>query len=217
MAQQADTLEWVRNYTKSSVERIASMQRMLCTIEDEHISGDVVEVGVWRAGNIMLARMLAPDRTCWLYDTFDGMTEPDPVLDIKVHGELNRAIDKYNSKKAAGRKWNSYPLWAVQNGFKDVGISMDRMYFVEGPIERTINLADAKPQAIALLRLDVDWHGPTKVAIEALYPLVVSGGFLIVDDYGHWLGARKAVDEYFGDAVPPWEDVDYTCRVFRKG
>lgn len=214
MAQQADPIiERVRNYTKSSRERLASMVGALRAIEQHNIPGDVVEVGVWRAGNIMLARMLAPDRTCWLYDTFDGMTEPDPDLDVKVNGELNRAIDKYNSKKAAGRKWNAYPLWAVQGGFKEAGLSTERMRFIEGPVEDTLH---EKPDQIAILRLDVDWHRPTKAALEALYPLVVHSGFLIIDDYGHWAGARKAVDEYFGGHVPPYEDVDYTCRVYRK-
>src|ERR1051326_8065925 len=102
------------------------------------------------------------------------MTEPDHDLDIKVNGELNRAIDKYNSKKAAGRKWNAYPLWAVQQGFHDVGVSTDRMHFIEGPVEET--LEDDVPDEIAILRLDVDWHGPTKVALEKLYPLLSPGG-----------------------------------------
>jgi hypothetical protein len=214
MAQSADCLDLVRNYTKSSRARLEGMADALCAIECEDIPGDVVEVGVWRAGNIMLARMLAPDRVCWLYDTFDGMTEPDPELDIKLTGALNRAIDTWNAKRKVGCKWAAVSIDDVQQGFNTIGVSTERMHFVEGPVERTLD--KVVPLRIAILRLDVDWHAPTKVALEKLYPLVVAGGFLIVDDYGHWAGARKAVNDYFGDAAPPWRDADYTCRIFRK-
>src|ERR1017187_6372620 len=52
---------------------------------------------------------------------------------------------------------------------------------------------------IALLNLDVDLYEPTKAALESLYPLVVSGGIVLFDDYGweQWPGASRAVDEYF--------------------
>jgi len=214
VAKSSDPLEVVRTFTQSTPERLRAMADALLDIEEDNIPGDVVEVGVGRGGNIMLARMLAPSRECWLYDTFDGMTEPDPDLDVKVHGAPFRAIDKYNWKKARGLKWCIYPLEGVRQAFRDTHISMDRMHFIVGPVEETIQ--GKAPNQIALLRLDVDWHKPTKAAIERLYPLLSPSGFLIVDDYGHWRGCRQAVDEYFGEAVPPWEDVDYTCRVFRK-
>ena len=52
------------------------------------------------------------------------------------------------------------------------------------------------PKEIALLRLDTDWYESTLHELEHLYPRLVSGGVLIIDDYGHWRGAREAVDEY---------------------
>jgi O-methyltransferase len=64
----------VEPYTKSSRERIAAMAG---AIEQPGLfPGDIVECGVWRGGNIILARKMAPDRVCWLYDTFEGMTKP---------------------------------------------------------------------------------------------------------------------------------------------
>ncbi len=58
-------------------------------------------------------------------------------------------------------------------------------------------LRTKRPDRIAILRLDTDWYESTKAELQHLYPLLSPGGILIVDDYGAWLGARKATDEYF--------------------
>jgi O-methyltransferase len=211
MARSAD-LELIKPHTKSDDIRLASMVEALNTIEDEGILGDIVECGVWRGGNIMLARMMCPDRICWLYDTFDGMTKPNAKLDVKPDGE--RAIDRWNLKVAGGTKWDAVSLEEVQQGFIGAGLGMDKLHFVEGPIEESVKMV--APIRISILRLDMDWHAPTKVALEKLYPRLTVGGFLIVDDYGHWMGCKKAVDDYFGQWRPSFTDVDYSCRVFRK-
>lgn len=211
MAQPPD-FELIKPYTKSSELRLAAMAGALAAIDKENIGGDVVECGVWKGGNIMLARIMCPQRICWMYDTFDGMTEPDPVLDIKRDGE--RAIDRYRLKQAGGTKWDAVSLDEVQAGFMVSGISLDRVHFVSGPVENSLDVVS--PLRIAILRLDVDWYAPTKVALEKLYGRISVGGFLIVDDYGHWMGCKKAVDDYFRKMTPPFWDADYSCRVFRK-
>jgi hypothetical protein len=60
-------------------------------------------------------------------------------------------------------------------------------------------LPDRAPQKVALLRLDTDWHASTKHILETLFPALVRGGVLIIDDYGHFHGARKAVDDYLSE------------------
>ena len=182
------------------------------TVDVESIPGDVVEVGVWKGGNIMLARMISPTRVCWLYDTFDGMTEPDPVLDVKASGW--RAIDRYKMKQAGGTKWDAVSLEEVKSSFFAIGLDLNNLHFVSGPVENSLDIVS--PRQIAVLRLDVDWYRPTLCAIEKLYGRVSLGGFLIVDDYGHWMGAKKAVDDYFGKFAPDHYDADYSCRIFRK-
>jgi hypothetical protein len=208
----ADDLELVKPYTKSTPERLASMADALRAIEEEEIPGDIVECGVWRGGNIMLARLMCPQRVCWIYDTFDGMTEPGP-FDVKRDGE--RAIDRWHAKQAGGTKWDAVSLDELQAGFVAIGLSMEKIHFVSGRVENSLQVV--RPFRVAILRLDVDWYEPTKAALQALYARVVRKGFLIVDDYGHWMGCKKAVDEYFGKAaMPPHWDADYSCRVFRK-
>ena len=53
------------------------------------------------------------------------------------------------------------------------------------------------PDKIAILRLDTDWYESSKFELETLYNNVVSGGVIIFDDYYHWDGQRRAVDDFF--------------------
>lgn len=89
------------------------------------------------------------------------------------------------------------------------------MVFVEGPVEETL-LGETLPDEIALLRLDTDWYESTKVELQVLYPRLALGGVLIIDDYGTWLGAKKAVDEYFKGKAPFLFAVDRACRLAIK-
>ena len=88
--------------------------------------------------------------------------------------------------------------------------------YVKGPVEDS--LPNHAPPAIALLWLDTDWYESTRHELEHLYPRLVSGGVLIIDDYGHFRGARKAVDEYFARNKEKilFQRVDYTARMAIK-
>jgi hypothetical protein len=166
-------------------------------IDNEGIEGDIVECGVWRGGNIILARFYCPDRVCWLFDTFAGMANPS-VWDFKRGGF------RMNIGKAA------VTVEDVTENLRTTGTLDERkLRFVEGLVENTLRASNL-PERIALLRLDTDWYESTKIELEVLWPKVVPGGIMIVDDYGHWLGARKAVDEYFKGDVQ-FERIDYTA------
>jgi hypothetical protein len=82
-------------------------------------------------------------------------------------------------------------------------------------VEDTISEANA-PTKIALLRLDTDWYESTKWELEILYPRLISGGVLIIDDFGYWDGARKAVVEYFADNPILLNYIDGTGRIAIK-
>jgi hypothetical protein len=88
------------------------------------------------------------------------------------------------------------PAEEVRANLAGTGYPQDRLHFVEGPVEQTIG-GGLPPEPVALLRLDTDWYESTRYELEQLFPRLVSGGILIIDDYGHWQGARKAVDDYF--------------------
>ena len=93
---------------------------------------------------------------------------------------------------------------------------LDKVFFVKGMVEQTIP-AHA-PDRIAMLRLDTDWYESTKHELEHLYPRLSGKGTLIIDDYGHFLGARKATDEYFArlKVRPLLSRVDYAGRIALK-
>jgi hypothetical protein len=74
------------------------------------------------------------------------------------------------------------------------GYPQNRVRFIKGRVEETV--PGEAPEQIALLRLDTDWYESTQHELEYLFPRLAPGGVLILDDYGHWAGARKAVDDY---------------------
>lgn len=66
-----------------------------------------------------------------------------------------------------------------------------------------------------MLRLDTDFYESTLHELKHLYPRLTPGGVLIIDDYGSFYGARKAVDEYFAerDAPPLLARIDRDARL----
>jgi hypothetical protein len=143
------------------------------------------------------------------------MTAPsDQDVDSAYDGfSLSRM---WQRRSRRGRGWNGVPADRVREAMASTGYPLERVHLVEGPVEET--LPGAAPSEIALLRLDTDWYASTRHGLEHLYPRLVAGGILFLDDYGHYLGARRAVDEYFGTngGYPLLQRVDYTCRVAVK-
>lgn len=105
------------------------------------------------------------------------------------------------------------PLAEVQTNMARTNYPADRVRYVAGQVEETI--PTQAPQSIALLRLDTDWESSTRHELEHLWPRLSTGGVLVIDDYGHWAGARRAVDDYFldRDDAPLLVRVDYTGRL----
>ncbi|WP_419786269.1 TylF/MycF/NovP-related O-methyltransferase [Pseudodesulfovibrio sp.] len=161
------------------------------------IAGDFAECGVWRGGSVMLAALACryfgdTSRRIHLFDTFDGNPEPQAV-DLDWDGRSPHGAWAEHRKR--GTKWGyGGPLEDVRRNVLATGYPEDRFVFVPGRVEET--LPDAAPKSLALLRLDTDLYESTAHELETLYPRLVPGGILIVDDYGYYQGARKATDEY---------------------
>jgi hypothetical protein len=154
-------------------------------------------------------------RTLWLYDTFEGMSEPTD-RDVAVSGErMTEVWDAHRHDHDSALLAYS-TLAEVQANMARTGFPPERTRFVQGDVGHTI--PGEAPERIALLRLDTDWYESTRHELEHLYPRLQAGGVLIVDDYGHWAGAREAVDEYFaqhGIAIL-LNRIDYTGRIAVK-
>lgn len=214
-------VSFVRPYSMTSAERIWSLLQAVSYVEDEQIPGAFVECGVWRGGSVMaMARKLVDldrtDRDIWLYDTFEGMTAPT-ADDVEASSGLTAAQLMETTAVGDGNNvWAFATQQDVVTNLRLTGYDTDRFRLVKGDV--AVTLAEQAPQEIAILRLDTDWYESTKVSLETLYPRLAVGGVCILDDYGHWIGARKAVDDYFEQLGrrPYMHPIDYSGRVFIK-
>ena len=192
---------------------------MACTyVINSKIDGDFVECGVWRGGNAILAAMIFTSHNCdkkiYLFDTFEGMTAPSQRDRDSLGGKLALAEYLRNSR-SDHNAWCYASVSEVEFNFRKAGLLNENIVFVKGDVEHTLCDCSQLPEKIALLRLDTDWYASTKKELEILYPRVCAGGVLIIDDYGHWAGAKEAVDEYFSADIgrPLLQYVDYTRRM----
>ena len=198
----------------TSAERMYALWTAVRWIVSSKTPGDIVECGVWKGGSSMLMaltllRMGDVTRSIFLFDTFTGMTEPterDGTATVRQWRKLERGDHN---------EWAYGPLSEVQRNLSSTGYPTERVHFIQGPVEET--LPSAQPTEIALLRLDTDWYELTRHELVHLYPRLQDGGVLVIDDYGHWAGARAAVDEYFESNGPVLlSRVDYTGRLSVK-
>lgn len=191
-----EATEKLKYHTKAGFKRSQTTWNACKRVDEMRIAGALVETGVWRGGQITLMRWAAPERVCWLYDTFEGMTRPGPY-DKKRDGE--KATERYARKERGGTKWDAAPLEDVRNSLQEFGVyDESKLRFVIGDVRETLKDAKNIPDEIAVLRLDTDFYDSTRMALKTLYPRLQVGGFLLIDDYGHWLGCRQAVNDYLG-------------------
>ena len=202
--------------TMTSRERLYATAMACRHVIDKGIAGDFVECGVWRGGNSMIAADVfsrtSANRATWLFDTFAGMTAPTDA-DVDLVGAPAQAEFARTQGKGFS-SWCLASLEDVQHNFATARIATTSVHFVKGDVLKTLEDASRLPDRIAVLRLDTDWYESTKRELEVLYPRLSPGGILIIDDYGYWVGARKAVDEYFESRPRPFlQYVDQTGRV----
>jgi O-methyltransferase len=139
-----------------------------------------------------------------------------PTGDDLRHDDSS-AEDQFRALSDRGEKWCYASLDEVRRNLAATGYDPRNLHFVKGPVENTI--PEGAPNEIALLRLDTDWYESTKHELLHLYPRLAPRGVLIIDDYGHWKGSRKATDEYLqaNGIVTMLHRVDQTSRMVIKG
>lgn len=213
-------LQDVKAYTMTSPERVFAVLEAVRYVLKADLPGSVVECGVWRGGIMMaVARLLCLqerfDKDLYLFDTFEGMTLPAEV-DVDFRGR--KASLEFLAKRRNGdsSNWCYASLSEVRANLETVGYVRNKIHYIVGKVEETV--PEQAPEEISILRLDTDWYESTMHELVHLYPRLVKGGVLIVDDYGHWQGARKAVDEYFAINKIPilLNRIDYTGRIAVK-
>ena len=128
----------------------------------------------------------------------------------------NQLLDSAERKEGLDNYWCVASVESVRKNIVSTGYPESKIHLVKGKVEESVPLH--APERIALLRLDTDWYESTKHEMTHLYPRLVPNGVLIIDDYGHWQGAREAVDEYFAGQKfkPLLNRLDYTGRLIIK-
>ena len=196
--------------TFTMIPRLTYVKNLALVKEYRNVQGAVVECGTWRGGMIGgIASVLGGGREYFLYDSFEGL--PDAKM---VDGAL--AINWQNDKQS--------PLYfdncraEVSEAEKAMKLSgVTKFHIVKGWFDETLPSFPEQTK-IAILRLDGDWYESTMICLENLYPKVVSGGIIIIDDYHVWDGCSRAIHDYLAretlnDRICQWhDDVAYILK-----
>jgi O-methyltransferase len=204
-------LDWpTRALTMIGSARLRHLRSCVETVLNENVPGDLIETGVWRGGaSIMMRAVLEAygitDRRVLVADSFRGLPAPNPdryplddVMHFEGYAELAVSVD------------------AVKENFRRFDLLDERVGFIEGWFADTLEHIDA--ERLALLRLDGDLYESTTNALDALYPKISPGGFVVIDDYGAYEACRAAVEDYRGRHGIADEicTIDWTGAYWRK-
>ena len=185
-------------------KRLDFLQKAAKDVMKSGLRGCYVECGVWRGGSAGVVGKVLKDRDMWLFDSFAGMPKPG-CFDIDYRGRSAR--DMVAGGLPLDGDASDYDVcWDY---LKSLGLEMKRVHVIKGWFRDTFRQAIGLGP-LAILHLDCDFYDSVKLALRRWMPSVADGGYVIIDDYGHWRGCRKAVDEYLGARVKELHKIDRT-------
>jgi O-methyltransferase len=204
-AQREVGLDWpAEAETMIGLRRLENLEALIVDLTRRGVPGDLLETGVWRGGAVIFMRGVLKaledtERRVWACDSFAGLPRPDaetyPADAGDPHWTFTHLI---------------VTLEEVKANFERYGLLDDQVRFLPGWFRDT--LPTAPVERLSLLRLDGDMYESTHVALEALYPKLSPGGYLVVDDYGAVPGCRQAVNDFRGrhGIGDPIHEIDWT-------
>jgi hypothetical protein len=196
----------VRPYTMAGEARLRGLYQAIEHVSADRIPGAVAECGAARGGSAALlglaVKRFHERRPLWVFDTFEGLPPP-------TAGDPDYQTAALYTGTCRG------DLEEVTRLFERLDI-LDNAKLVKGRFEDTLPLSQTGP--LAVLHIDGDWYESVKVCLVQLYDRVSPGGIIQLDDYGHWEGARRAVDEFMTarGISAPLQYLDYTGRQLVK-
>lgn len=195
-----------RNYTMIIPEVYVSNLLLCANLTPE--TGCIVEAGVWRGGMSAGIADILPGRVHYLFDSFEGLP---PAKEIDGTGAVQWQSDVNGP--------TYYDNCRAERSFAEQAMRMARakqFHIIEGWFSDT--LLDFVPsEPIAILRLDGDWYESTMQCLVGLYPHVMPGGLVILDDYYTWDGCAHALHDYLStykltDRIEKWHGVCYLLK-----
>lgn len=217
--EQIESISFVLNNSLTYLDKAALLDLFLAVKSVEQLSGKgtIIEAGCALGGSaIVIAAAKSKTTTFQIFDTF-GLIPPPSSND--ENDSINR-YDEIISGNAQGIEGNTYYGYLkdlktqVELNFEQAGYSTS-----ENQIELIQGLFEDKlwiKQPVILAHLDCDWYNSVLVCLERIVPNLVTGGILVIDDYYHWTGCRKAVDYYFLDKMSSFEFIHNTRLQIRR-
>ena len=199
----------VQPYTMITYPRLSKLYEKATYLERKKINGSFVECGVCKGGSAGIITSVAKhnkNRHIWLFDSWQGLPEPS-------QDDISYRREKGQKGLCLGYEENVKELL-----FKKLKLSDNNIHLVKGWFNDTIPPHKKDIGKIALLHLDCDWYESVKFCLEELYDNVVKDGFIFIDDYGHWEGCKRAVDEFIQERNLGIEliKIDYTGVYFQR-
>lgn len=172
--------------TMLSKERLSNLFTQCNKFKNTNVS--FVECGIAKGGVVATMKFSSgKENKIFGFDSFDAMPElTEKDIDTYNHDDPN---------KYAGVNITS-GIEAVYQTFDICNLDMKNVEIIKGYFNDTLDSYKDKIGPIGVLRIDCDWYEPTLYVLEKLYDQVIPGGIIINDDYGYWIGSKKAVDEF---------------------
>jgi len=195
----------VRSYTAVFVPRLVALHQLSEEVNRRHLQGDFVECGVYNGGSAAIMASFCEKspvkRDIWLFDSFEGLPKP---------------TDKDGDEAPGYEGWCHGDLTKVKRVFQKLQITDSHVHIVKGWFQDSFPTVQI-PQ-IAILHIDADWYESVKLCLEKFYDCVQPGGYIVLDDYGDWLGCKVATDEFLSKRGlnVKLAQVDYTGFYFQK-
>lgn len=227
-------IECVKEYTMVPEINLLNLYEQAVYCEKYAVPGDFVECGVWKGGAVGVMAMAnqkhgKATRNLRLFDAFDDICEPDPNIDGDTAFEHMKFLSNKDKSDFTGKLEPVKGVYDYLGGHGTIAICNEllvgkigydpkHLFYHEGWFEKTMKEYAKEIDQIAILRMDGDWYSSTKTILECLYDKVVSGGIVIIDDYGTYEGCKRAVDEFLiANNVKTFLSYsNFSCRYFLK-
>jgi O-methyltransferase len=189
-----------RRLTYLGHDALSDLERAVRRLEKAGVPGIIVEAGCALGGStVVLGLAKRPDRPLRAYDVFGMIPPPSAADGADIHARY-RAVLQGESRGIGGDKYYGYEdnlRDKVADTLRSFGLDLERqrIELVQGLFQETLRIDGP----VALAHIDADWYESVLTCLERIEPHLARGGVLVIDDYDHWSGCRKAVDEYFAD------------------
>ena len=194
------------NLTYLDAGSLVDLYSSVKMVEKRGQPGVLIEAGCALGGSaVVMAAAKRADRQLYVYDTFAVIPPPSANDGDAAHARYAQ-ISTGQADGIGGHTYYGYEadlLGQVTATFQRYGLApqANSVQLIKGLFQTT--LTGTEP--VCLAHIDCDWYDSVETCLHNIVPRLVSGGELVIDDYDHWAGCRKAVDIYFAGLQDEFE------------